>query len=74
MNLEIIHISKMLAKLHWKSYKRIYSRWSIAYVCELMIMVIYVCVFLIWHVGEETFYFMNANSGLLNSYLENSKD
>lgn len=42
MNLEIIHISKMLAKLHWKSYKYA-SRWSVAYVCELMIMVIYVC-------------------------------
>lgn len=73
MNLEIKHISKMLAKLHWKSCKIIYIRWSVAYVCELMIMVIYVC-FLILHVGEETFYFMNTNSGLLNSYLQNSKD
>lgn len=45
MNLEIIHISKMLAKLHWKSCKIIYIKWSVAYVCELMIMVIYVCVF-----------------------------
>lgn len=39
-----------------------------------MVMVIYVFFFLILHVGEETLYFVNTNSGLLNSDLQNSKD
>lgn len=62
MNLEIIHISKVLTKLHWKSYKIICSKWPIACVSELMIMGVcvrvHMCVcmcVLIWHVGEESF-------------------
>lgn len=54
----------------WKSYKIIYSRWSLAYVCELMIMVVYVFLTLLMF-KEETFYFTNTNVPWVNSYLQN---